>query len=98
VLNRVVGNDPTNILGSLSSNGGVWLVNPHGVLFGSNARIDVGGLVASSLGIANDDFLAGRFRFDGGGLPGGQVLNRGELHTSFGGHVWLVGGSVRTKG
>jgi filamentous hemagglutinin family protein len=98
VLNRVVGNDPSNILGSLSSNGGVWLVNPHGVLFGSNARIDVAGLVASSLGISNDDFLAGRFRFDGSGLPAGQVLNRGELHTSFGGHVWLVGGSVSNEG
>ncbi|MFC5548794.1 YDG domain-containing protein [Massilia aerilata] len=98
VLNRVVGNDPSNILGSLSSNGGVWLVNPHGVLFGNSARIDVAGLVASSLGISNDDFLAGRVKFDGGGLPSGQVLNRGELQTSFGGHVWLVGGSVSNEG
>ncbi|CAH0296654.1 Heme/hemopexin-binding protein [Massilia sp. Bi118] len=98
VLNRVVGNDPSNILGSLSSNGGVWLINPHGVLFGNSARIDVAGLVASSLGISNDDFLAGRVRFDAAGLPSGQVLNRGELQTSFGGHVWLVGGSVSNEG
>ena len=98
VLNRVVGNDPSNILGSLSSNGRVWLVNPHGVLFGSNSRIDVGGLVASTLAISNDDFLAGRFKFDGTALPTGQVLNRGEINTSFGGHVWLVGGAVRNEG
>ncbi|WP_165390998.1 YDG domain-containing protein [Pseudoduganella lutea] len=98
VLNRVVGNDPSAILGSLSSNGGVWLVNPHGVLFGSNARIDVGGLVASTLALSNEDFLAGRFRFDSGALPGGQVLNQGEIRTSFGGRVWLMGDSVRNEG
>ena len=49
VLNRVVGNDPSAILGSLSSNGGVWLLNPNGVLFGQGARVDVGGLVTSTL-------------------------------------------------
>ena len=45
VLNRVTGNDPSSILGSLSSNGRVWLLNPNGVLFGQRARIDVAGLV-----------------------------------------------------
>jgi filamentous hemagglutinin family protein len=98
VLNRVVGNDPSSILGSLSSNGGVWLVNPHGVLFGPNARIDVGGLVASTLGISNDDFLTGRFKFEGTNPLGGQVLNQGEINTTFGGHVWLMGDSVRNEG
>jgi filamentous hemagglutinin family protein len=98
VLNRVIGNDPSNILGSLSSNGGVWLVNPHGVLFGSNARVDVGGLVASTLPVSNDDFLTGRPRFGGTGPAGGQALNQGEIATSFGGHVWLVGTSVRNEG
>jgi filamentous hemagglutinin family protein len=98
VLNRVVGNDPSNILGSLSSNGGVWLVNPYGVLFGPNARIDVGSLVASTLAISNDDFLSGRFRFEAAAPLDGQVLNQGEINTTFGGRVWLTGGSVRNEG
>jgi filamentous hemagglutinin family protein len=98
VLNRVVGNDPSSILGSLSSNGGVWLVNPHGVLFGSNARIDVGGLVASTLAVSNDDFLGGRFKFESTGPMGGQVLNQGAINTTFGGRVWLMGDSVRNEG
>ncbi|MEO8652831.1 MAG: filamentous hemagglutinin N-terminal domain-containing protein, partial [Ramlibacter sp.] len=98
VLNRVVGNDPSSILGSLSSNGGVWLVNPHGVLFGANARIDVGGLVASTLGITNEDFLSGRFRFEGTSALGAQVLNQAQINTSFGGRVWLMGDSVRNEG
>ncbi|ROZ78323.1 YDG domain-containing protein [Ramlibacter sp. WS9] len=99
VLNRVVGNDPSSILGSLTSNGRVWLVNPHGVLFGKDARVDVGGLVASTLGITNGDFLANRFKFEGlDGTSAARVLNQGEINTSFGGRVWLIGDSVANEG
>ncbi|HOD99243.1 MAG TPA: filamentous hemagglutinin N-terminal domain-containing protein, partial [Syntrophales bacterium] len=34
VLNRVVGQDPSAILGALQSNGRVFLINPNGILFG----------------------------------------------------------------
>jgi len=100
ILNRVTGNDPSQILGSLSSNGRVWLVNPHGVLFGQNARIDVAGLVASTLAVSNADFLAGRLGFAaaGGGTSPGTVTNQGEIRTTFGGHVWLLGDQVRNEG
>ena len=35
LLNRVVGNDPSLIYGTLSSNGSVWLINPRGIVFGA---------------------------------------------------------------
>jgi filamentous hemagglutinin family protein len=60
VLNRITGQDPSQILGSLQSNGKVFLINPNGVLFGAGSRVDVNGLVASSLNISNADFLAGK--------------------------------------
>ncbi|MBC7636938.1 MAG: filamentous hemagglutinin N-terminal domain-containing protein, partial [Acetobacteraceae bacterium] len=37
ILNRVLGADPSSILGSLSANGKVFVVNPSGILFGSSA-------------------------------------------------------------
>ena len=63
-LNRVQSADPSAIHGSLSANGQVFLLNPAGVIFGATARVDVGGLVASSLGLSDAGFLAGRNDFE----------------------------------
>ena len=63
VLNRVVGVDPSVILGTLQSNGRVFLVNPNGIVFGAGSQVDVAGLVASTLRLSNDDFNNGRLRF-----------------------------------
>jgi filamentous hemagglutinin family protein len=98
VLNRVIGNDPSHILGHLGSNGGVWLINPNGILFGQNAQVNVAGLVASTLDISNIDFLAGRYNFVAGGTNPGQVTNQGEVRTTFGGRVLLVGEQVQNEG
>ena len=80
MLNRVVGVDPSVILGTLQSNGKVFLVNPSGILFGQGAHIDVAGLVASTLNLNDADFLAGRLNFESGPLSG-SVVNRGGYHT-----------------
>ena len=63
VLNRVTGVDPSIILGTLQSNGRVFLINPNGVVFGVGSKVDVSGLVASSLNLSNADFAAGKNRF-----------------------------------
>lgn len=99
VLNRVTGNDPSAIFGTLASNGQVWLLNPHGVLFGSGARVDVAGLMAGTLRLADSDFLAGRYRF--GVAPGDApalVRNEGTLRTVYGGQIALVGTRVENAG
>ena len=95
VLNRVLGSDPSSILGSLSSNGKVFLVNPNGILFGKGASINVGGLVASTLNITNADFMAGNYKFTGTGS--GSVLNQGNINAD-GGYVALLGGNVSNEG
>ena len=67
VLNRVVGSDPSNIFGSLTSNGKVFLINPIGIVFGQGSKINVGALVASTVPLSNANFQAGSLNF--GALP-----------------------------
>ena len=101
VLNRVVGAQASAILGALQSNGRVWLVNPNGILFGPSARIDVQGLVASTLAISNKDFLAGKLNFEAGALGGssvGGIRNQGNITTREGGGVYLVAPDIENSG
>ena len=67
VLNRVIGQNPSLILGQLTSNGRVFLINPNGIAFGKSAVIDVAGFAASSLNLSDADFTSGRMRFEGTG-------------------------------
>jgi filamentous hemagglutinin family protein len=97
VLNRVTGQDPTKILGALQSNGKVFLINPNGIVFGAGARVDVNGLVASTLDINNNDFLAGKLKFSAAGHAG-DVSNQGAITTPGGGQVYLIGSSVTNGG
>ncbi|MDY6944966.1 MAG: YDG domain-containing protein [Pseudomonadota bacterium] len=94
-LNRVLGADPSSILGSLSANGKVFLVNPNGILFGTGAQVNVGGLVASTRDISDGDFLAGRYTFSGGSTAG--IVNQGSINAD-GGYVALLGANVSNQG
>ncbi|HEX9859211.1 MAG TPA: filamentous hemagglutinin N-terminal domain-containing protein, partial [Paracoccaceae bacterium] len=95
-LNRVLGSEVSLIQGALNANGRVFLLNPSGVLFGPTAQVNVGGLVASTLALDNDDFLNGRFTFSGGSP--GSVINRGEINAADGGFVALIAATVENSG
>ena len=95
-LNRVTGSDPSSILGSLSANGQVFLVNPNGILFGKGASVNVQGLVASTLGISDADFMAGKYGFAGASTK--AVSNLGSIAAADGGYVALLGASVSNQG
>ncbi|MFA1682321.1 filamentous hemagglutinin N-terminal domain-containing protein [Achromobacter dolens] len=98
-LNRVVGNDPSAIFGRLNANGNVILVNPNGVLFGKGARVDVGGLVATTANISDKDFLAGKYKFDQpSSKANAMIVNEGTISIKDSGLAVLVAPAVRNSG
>ncbi|MBF0169207.1 MAG: filamentous hemagglutinin N-terminal domain-containing protein [Alphaproteobacteria bacterium] len=97
-LNRITGGDPTSILGRLSANGGIMIVNPNGVLFGAGSQIDVNKLIASTANIKNQDFMAGRFNFTQPGNPNAMIVNKGTISIAEKGLAAFVAPAVVNNG
>lgn len=62
ILTRVTGNNPSNILGTLGveGNANLFLINPNGISFGVDARLDVNG---SSVGSTADRIIFDNYEF-----------------------------------
>jgi large exoprotein involved in heme utilization and adhesion len=87
----VLGADVSTIQGAIRANGQVFLLNPNGVLFTPTAQVNVGGLVASTLNLSDQDFLAGRYVFEGASRN--SVVNQGSLNAN-NGTVALVAAKI----
>ena len=94
-LNRVIGTDRSEIYGNLNANGKVFLINPNGILFARSAQVNVGGLLASTRDISDQDFMDGRYRFAGDSSE--QIVNQGHLRSE-GGSIVLSGQQVVNEG
>jgi filamentous hemagglutinin family protein len=96
-LNRILGSSPTSILGSLQANGQVFLINPSGIVFGEGSKINVGGMIASSLNISDQNFLNSKLVFEAGPINN-DVINHGSITTAQGGYIALLAPSTSNKG
>ncbi|AEG31867.1 two-partner secretion domain-containing protein [Thiomicrospira cyclica] len=95
-LNRVMGADPSIIQGALNANGQVFLVNPNGITFTSSAQVNVGGIVASTLDIRVDDFMAGNYQFSGNSAQ--AIINQGNINTHQNGYVAMIAAKIVNTG
>ena len=99
VLNRILDQNPSQIFGTIEANGRVFLSNPNGMIFGATATVNVGSLVATSLQMETEDFMAGNYRLYGDeGSGEGRIINRGLIQAATGGNVALIGKSVSNEG
>src|SRR6266540_4638062 len=99
VLNRVTGGlGPSEILGTLTANGRVFLINRDGILFGLSAVVNTASFLATTHDIRNSDFMAGRYNFNIPGRPDASIVNQGRITASSGGFAALVAPGVRNSG
>jgi filamentous hemagglutinin family protein len=95
-VNRIGGNTPSQILGTLDANGRIVLINGNGMLFGKGSQVNVGSLVATSTGGSDANLLAGKFTRTGN--PNASIVNQGRIAASQGGLVALVAPNVTNAG
>lgn len=89
-VNRVTGNDLSEIFGQLNSNGTVYLINPNGILFSESSRVDVGGLFATDHWLSTDGTLTSASVSSAGVKVLGEIHSREELT--------LLSGSIENAG
>ncbi|PHX54433.1 filamentous hemagglutinin [Tychonema bourrellyi FEM_GT703] len=115
ILGRVVGGDASLINGLIQVSGGnsnLFLMNPAGVIFGTNARLDLSGsffaTTASGIGFDNGWFN-GAGANDYAALVGtpnafvfpaqsGSIVNAGKLAVGNGQNLTLLGGTAISTG
>ena len=97
-LNRINDPDPSQILGTLTANGDIILINPNGVFFGKGSQVDVNGLIATTANIKNSDFMAGNMNFGIPGNPNAAIINEGTITAKDAGMVGLVAPNVINSG
>ena len=96
-LNRVIGVDPSIILGKISANGQVFLSNPSGVVFGQGSRVDVHGLLATTLSITDQNFEGGNYQFSQDANKSlASVINNGIINAER--YVGLIASAVQNNG
>ena len=96
-LNRVLSSQPSQLFGRIEANGQVILTNASGAYFSPSSTVEVGALVASSLGIDTDDFMKGELRFKRDGTEA-AIVNAGKIQAGLGGFVALLAPEVRNEG
>ncbi len=97
-LNRIFQADPARILGQLSSNGRVYLLNRNGILFGQGAQVNVRGLVASSLDLSPEALQLGIGRAASLTAPAFQPYTEAGVALASGAVTVEQGASIRADG
>lgn len=88
----------SQIYGRLTATGQIILVNPAGIHFGPSAYVNVGGLIATTSNITDENFLSGVYQFDKVNGSNGAIINQGTIIARDHGLIALVGNNVTNEG
>ena len=95
-LNRVTGNQISQIRGQMTATGQVILINPAGIVFTDTAVVNVGALIASTLDMSASDFMNGDYVLSGSSDK--SVENHGSISAGPDGMVALIAARVVNAG
>ncbi len=79
-LNRVNSNNSSYIQGQLVANGNIIIINQNGIIFSKNAKIDVNGIIATTIDIENNQFMksTNQLSFNKPGKANASIINNGS--------------------
>ena len=79
-LNYVNSASKSMINGAVNANGQVIFVNNNGIVFGKNAEVNVGGMVATTMNTSAKEFMDGKdIQTYEGGNSNGKIINKGNI-------------------
>lgn len=97
-LNNILDQAPSQIFGSLTATGSIYLLNPNGVLFGQNSQVHVGNLLVSTQQVDTEQFLTSNINNaikDGKPALTAPLQAQGSINIEKGAHISTdTGGSV----
>ena len=97
-INRITGGQPSQLLGQLKANGQIFLLNSAGIIFGPNAQVDVGGLLATTLAIDSQDLAKREFHLQRDPATNGTIIQQGQVRIRDGGYALLISREVLNNG
>ena len=97
VWNRINGQNPSQIYGSLQANGVVVLLNSSGFYFGPNSFVSAAGLVVSTANCMPPQNAGGSWEFNGP-PPLASIVNYGQIKIGSGGSAFLIADQVENHG
>ena len=98
-LNRVTSASKSMIDGAINANGTVIFVNPNGVVFGKGAEVHTGSIVATTMNIADQEYLSEKNKKIFEGSANGKIVNNGTITANnIDGYIALMAPQVKNQG
>ncbi|WP_160164651.1 filamentous hemagglutinin N-terminal domain-containing protein [Pedosphaera parvula] len=98
VWNRILDQNPSQILGNLQANGLVVLMNQSGFYFGKYSVVNVGGLIVTTSPVApTPSGMGGMWQYNGT-PPVASIINYGQIQTASGGSLFMVAEKIENHG